>query len=448
MKEKYGNILKNPLVRNTMKLSLSNTVMFLLPIIVTPILSRLYSQENYGDWGIFSSAYMIVNALLFFSYENTIVKTKDETEVPVLCRACLVVAFSVIVLTAVVFLGGKALSIGFFTGFPELGLFILLLAISALTQLFYNLCNRYEKYTLMSVTNVIQGAGQAFFRLLFYAVKSVNGLILGNVVAQFMAAASYLVGLRCKTKELLRTKATGAQIKSVLRKYKNFPLYDAPGMILEVSIGNLALIILSLFFSKSDIGCYSIIYQFMILPISLIGSAMAKVYYKDISVAETQEDMGRVTKKVTKLTFVLALLPIAFVMCGGDLFITWYLGEKWAMSGNFALCLSAISVPIILSESLLPIYRVIDKQNIRLKYDILCAIFGLGGMFAACLAHTGIYVALLTYVVLYSIMRYLLFLSIQREAKTEWAPKEMFLGISAVLLCYLILAVRIYILLF
>ena len=79
MKEKYGNILKNPLVRNTMKLSLSNTVMFLLPIIVTPILSRLYSQENYGDWGIFSSAYMIVNALLFLSYENTIVKTKDET---------------------------------------------------------------------------------------------------------------------------------------------------------------------------------------------------------------------------------------------------------------------------------------------------------------------------------------------------------------------------------
>ena len=445
--QKVGNILSSRLVRNTMKLSLSNTVMFLLPIIVTPILSRLYSLENYGDWGVFSSAYMIVNALLFLSYENTIVKTKDEREVPALCMACIFVALCVTTLAFFIFMGGRMMDVKFFVDFPELGLFILLLVFSIFTQLFYNLSNRYEKYTLMSVSNVVQGAGQAGFRLLFYSFKSVNGLILGNVVAQFMAAVSYVIGLRRKMTSLLSERPTAAQVKSVLLKYKNFPLYDAPGIILEVSIGNLALIILSLFFAKSDIGCYSIIYQFMILPISLIGSAMAKVYYKDISVAQTEEALASVTKKVTKLTFVLSLLPIVFVMCGGDLFITWYLGEKWAMSGNFALCLSAISVPIILSESLLPLYRVIDKQHIRLKYDILCAVFGLGGMFVACMIHSSIYVSLLTYVVLYSVMRYLLFFSIQREAKTVWTAKEMLLGGSLVLLCYLILIVRIYLLL-
>ena len=38
--------LHNPLAKNTLKLSMSNVIMYLLPLIVTPILSRLYTQEQ------------------------------------------------------------------------------------------------------------------------------------------------------------------------------------------------------------------------------------------------------------------------------------------------------------------------------------------------------------------------------------------------------------------
>ncbi len=438
------NILKMPLVKNTLKLSSSNVLMYLLPIIVTPILSRLYSTECYGEWGLFSSAFMIINAVLFLSYENTIVKTRNQRELPALCWMCLAVALFIIVLTAFVFIVGRDLDIEFFVNFPSLPLLIVLLVITAFNQLFYNLSNRYEKYSLMAVANITQGLSQAFFRILLSMVKSLNGLILGNVLAQLSSVITYLVGLRRQIPVIYRSRPSLSEIRQMIRKYRNFPMFDAPGIVLEAAMVNMALIILSLYFPKSIIGCYSIIFQFMVLPISMVGSAMSKVYYKEISVAKEQGQIASVTKKVVKITFFLSLIPITFVVLGGDRFIEWYLGEKWEVAGNFALCLSMMSVPIVLTESVLPIYRVIDKQKTRFVFDLVCVIVGLGGMIVACETTTNIYRVLMVYVVLYTTVRFLLFFNVKKNSGMTLSLKEWLLSGSCVALCYVILAVRVY----
>jgi len=393
---------------------------------------------------LFSSAFMIINAVLFLSYENTIVKTRNQRELPALCWMCLAVALFIIVLTTGVFIVGRKLDIEFFVNFPSLPLLIILLVITAFNQLFYNLSNRYEKYSLMAVANITQGLSQAFFRILLSMVKSLNGLILGNVLAQLSSVITYLVGLRRQIPVIYRSHPSLSEIRQMIRKYRNFPMFDAPGIVLEAAMVNMALIILSLYFPKSVIGCYSIIFQFMVLPISMVGSAMSKVYYKEISVAKESGQIASVTKKVVKITFILSMIPITFVVLGGDLFIEWYLGEKWEVAGNFALCLSMMSVPIVLTESVLPIYRVIDKQKTRFIFDLVCVIVGLGGMIIACETTTNIYRVLMVYVVLYTSVRFLLFFNVKKNSGMTLSVREWLLSCSCVVLCYAILAVRVY----
>ena len=65
---KITKVLQLPLVRNTLKLSSSSALLMLLPLIVTPILSRLYTPADYGDWGVFSSVFYVINSFLFLSY--------------------------------------------------------------------------------------------------------------------------------------------------------------------------------------------------------------------------------------------------------------------------------------------------------------------------------------------------------------------------------------------
>ena len=190
-----------------MKLSSSNLLMFLLPIIVTPILSRIYSQESYGEWGIFSSTFMIINSILFLSYENAIVKVREEREVATLCKACVIVASCMILFACIAFTTGKFIGIDFFIGFPHFDLLVLLLLITIFSQVLYNLSNRYEKYSLMAITNIIQGTAQATFRLLFSIFHQINGLIAGNVAAQIMTIISYSKGLKHQVAQIYKTLA-------------------------------------------------------------------------------------------------------------------------------------------------------------------------------------------------------------------------------------------------
>ena len=60
MINKLGNIAKLQLVKDSLKLSSGNVLMYLIPMVVTPILSRLYTPEQFGEWGIFSSTITII----------------------------------------------------------------------------------------------------------------------------------------------------------------------------------------------------------------------------------------------------------------------------------------------------------------------------------------------------------------------------------------------------
>ena len=70
-----------------LKLSFGNIIMYILPFLVTPILSRLYEKEDFGEWGVFSSFISIVTVLIFLGYENAIVKIdrREEKNIVALC---------------------------------------------------------------------------------------------------------------------------------------------------------------------------------------------------------------------------------------------------------------------------------------------------------------------------------------------------------------------------
>lgn len=52
---------------------------------------------------------------------------------------------------------------------------------------------------------------------------------------------------------------------------------------LEFTVGNIVIIILSFFYGDNELGCFSMVMQFILLPIAIIGSAMGNVYYRELS---------------------------------------------------------------------------------------------------------------------------------------------------------------------
>lgn len=409
--EKISSSLKTPFIKNTLQLSSSSVVLMFLPLLVTPILSRLYTPADYGDWGVFSSLMYIVGSFAFLSYENTIVKTNDDNEVPNLIVLCTLVLTIVVTGVFLVFKIGISFHIVFFESFPCLPLLLLVLFISSIMTMLSNVANRQKKYSVMAITNITNGVSQAVFRILLGLYPIIAyGLIVGNIIAQVLATVLLFICLRHLFNADFVGLVSWSGIKRVAQKYKKFPLFDAPARFIEFAVGNLAIILLSLFWKKDEIGCFSMVMQFVLIPITIIGSAMGNVYYREISEnVNEKEGISGLTRRVGKICFILSIIPILFLALGGDYLLVLFLGNKWSGVAPMALCMSLFSLPVILSEPLLPIFRTLERQEIRFRVNAINFVASLGILLLSAILTHNLYLSLLLYSASYALLRFIMF---------------------------------------
>lgn len=443
------SILELSLVKNTLKLSSSSALMMFLPLIVTPILSRLYTPEDYGDWGVFSSTIYIVNSFLFLSYDNALVKTTIRKEIPYILALCIGIVCIVLFFIVLLFNLGQILCINYFVNFPSLPLLILLIGITALNTLIGNVANYEKKYNTMAIAGIICGISQAGFRIFFGVFPLLPyGLIVGNILGTFAGFLFLLISLHTVFLNFEYRSINKEKIIEVSKTYKKFPIYDAPSRFFEFAVGNLALIILALFWSKDEIGCFSMVTQFILIPIAIIGSAMGNVFYKQISEEVTDIIAFNITTtRAAKITFSLSCLPALFLAFGGDYLFIKFLGEKWSNVGPMSLCMSVFSIPVILSEPLLAVFKTLDKQEIRFRLNLVNFFASLGLLFVVSYYVRDIYVSLLVYSFSYAIIRFFLFYYEMQlaEVKITAVSRHFFL---VIIISYIVLLSRIVIILF
>ena len=418
-----SSIFRTSLLRDSLKLASSNLLMFLLPLVVTPILSRMYLPEDFGDWGVFSSTYTILNFVLFLCFEHTIIKVRPKDFANAIALCCLT-SLLIITLSFFVYFTGSALSIQFFTNFPCITFFFGYLIITAISTIFQNISNRLEMYWVMSLYFFITGIGQALLRITF-GVEHIykNGLIAGTVLAHVLSCLFIVTFvLRHYRTDSLSLKPSLKGIQNVAYENRKFPLYDAPATLLSFSAFNLPLIILSYYFAKAEIGCYSIIIHILLLPISLIGSAIGKVYFQRLTNNNTPTDnVTKISLEILRITTLLAIIPALFLLLGGDHIVVIFLGNRWATVGSIAICLSIWSIPTVLTQPMLPAFRAFNHQNKLLKYNSLDFIFGIGSIFAGCIAGWNLYLTLSIYVLSCVIVKFMMLGELLHSVGVSWS---------------------------
>lgn len=444
MLAKTKTLFESPLIKNTLKLSSSSMILMLIPFIITPILSRLYSPEDYGVWGIFSSVLYIVNSFIFLSYENTIVKSTDDEEIPNLIGLCIISSLSITLLVALVFTLGKTMGILFFVNFHSIPLLTVMLLITATYNIFNSIANRTKRYGAMSVSNIINGSTQAAIRVFLGKFPFISfGLIVGNIISQLIATIYFIFPLRGCFKSYSTSRIKLTNIKVLANKYKKFPLYEAPARFIEFAVLNLTIIILSNYFGKDEIGHFSMVIQFILLPISVFGSAMGSVYYRELSENLCDpEAVSLITRRVAKITFPISLFPILFLTFGGDKLLVFILGDKWIQAGSMALIMSVFSVPVILAQSLLPAFKTLDKQEIRFNLNLLNFTLAIGALITSAIYFDNINLVLIIYSIFYALVQFLIYYKILKitNLRLNEVSKYFVLCIS---MCYLLLLIRI-----
>ncbi len=367
--EIINRIKRSQVIKNMMTLSLGTIISQIIPIILSPVLARIYSPDDFGLWGIFSSTALICSIFMTGRYELAILRPKDDNDALNLVRLSLLITAVILCVLSVGYIICKGIGLFQSIGITFFLSLILYLLFNSTTQILSYFANRDERYRKIAEGSISRSAVQGLTRLGFGLIGITRmGLIYGTILGVLSNVAILSTPFK-RLKEIFR-KAKWSDIKQQAYIYRRFPIYEMPSSGLNSLSTNLPLILLAFYFPESEIGFFSMAVSLMFLPISFITSAQSQVYYKRTCVIQNPSEIGSLTAKIFTLNFLFGAIALTiFELFAGNLF-SIFLGSRWAVAGNYAACFAPWILMVVSFSPISTIFLLRDKQQLAFIFNL------------------------------------------------------------------------------
>lgn len=374
------------MIRNMMTLSLGTIISQVIPILLSPVLARIYSPDDFGLWGIFSSTAIICSIFMTGRYELAILRPKEDKDALNLVRLSLLITAGTLCFISIGYIIGKVVGLFKSIGIAFFLSLILYLLFNSITQVLSYFANRNERYKKIAEGSISRSFVQGLSRLGFGFLGFTRmGLIYGTILGVISNVAVLTYPLK-NVKNVFRQEKW-AEIKRMAYIYRRFPIYEMPSSGLNSLSTNLPLILLALYFPESEIGFFSMAVTLMFLPINFITSAQSQVYYKRTCVIHDPFDIGRLTAKIFTINFLFGLIALTIFELFAASIFSLFLGSRWAIAGNYAACFAPWILMVISFSPISTIFLLRDKQQLAFIFNLslliarLLAVLGGGLLF-------------------------------------------------------------------
>lgn len=375
--------VKSVFFRNVIILIFGTSIAQLLPILISPILTRTYTPEQFGVFAIFTTLGTVLGTITTGRYELAIMLPKAQYK-------ALAIVFLSIGLTITI----SVLFIGIFYGFDKevanllnnnsISEWLVYVPIYACLYGGYQTINywhnRHARFKMLSICRVLQSIVTSLIQLFSGILNiGVGGLIAGFILGQ-LSSFSLLMYSGTKDISCYIDKLNLKRIIFEGKKYKSFPFIDGPASLLNVLSAQMPNIMFAMLFSPTAAGFYFLTQRVLQAPVTLISGAFLDVFKQKAS-QEFQEygHARNIYKKTFISLFLLAAIPslIAFFILPKA--FVFLFGDKWYEAGVYAqILMPAIFMRFVVSPLSFVIY-IAQKQ----KWNLICMILLCSGIAAS-----------------------------------------------------------------
>lgn len=354
-----------------------------IPIVITPILTRLYSPAQFGVFATFVALAGILAVVATGRYEVAIMMPKSNRRAQaVLLLALLINLASMAALLAVFIVVRILMSRGIlpaFSLFGELGILLMAVPVFAfLNAALQSLTlwnSRQKAFRRVAASRFVQAATTAFVSIAAIGFSGVggNGLILGaltgSVAGIFMLLPS-LAGLPTSIWNVARFRLLAHEA----RTYVNYPKFSLLADLTNALAWRLPILVFPVLFGMATTGQLSIAYRIVGLPSQMIGKAFLDVFRQ-----KAAEDFSRdgnclaiYMKTLRILMGISVVLFLPLILFGGPLFSLVF-GAEWRTAGEFVELLSAMFAASFVASPLAFVLYIANRQSWDLAWQILFA---------------------------------------------------------------------------
>lgn len=343
-----------------------------IPVLISPILTRIYSPSEIGAYVIFFATSNILAIVISGRFELAILIPKKRLEGKAIMYSALFVSCVltlVLFLLACLFRDPIANALGLSTIKTGVLLIPLTSFFLAIFQILNYWLNRNNSFKTMSFGKITQGLTMS---ILHVSISFLNalGLILGRLVGALVSS----LYLAANSKESLAgvLRINKRVLKKVFFKYKVYPFVTMPNAVLNSTSNNLPNYLLEFFYSVRITGFYSWSVRVVQGPMGMITSSIQQVFFSKASeIFNKGGDLYSLVIKMYKKLFFIGIVPyLVLFVFAPDLF-AFVFGEEWRVAGQYTVYLAPWLFLMFLNSPIVCLILLLNKQRQYFLFEIL-----------------------------------------------------------------------------
>ncbi len=369
---------KSEFSRNVFTLATGTTISQIIPVVASPILTRIYMPEDFGMFAVFSSAVAILMIFATGKYDIAIMLPKldkHSNELALLSAMIAIVvttiAFAILLMMSHILENEQFRQLGHYWYLVPFAVFL-----GAIYQIVTTLFARQHQYKLISINKIYQSIVNVLLQILFGLLSlGLLGLIIGYIIGVLTGLFLFLKKIMLKNYCLSKYRIKRIQLLSV--QYIRFPKYELTQSLID-SFHNYGVVFLfAYFYTSQEVGYFALASKISMLPISMVSSSIAQVFYSHVS--KNIQSIQKTSLSILKKLIYFSIVPYVIVYIFSEDFLAVVFGNKWTEAGSIVSILSFWLLVKFVSSPLSTIPFLLNRQKEFLQLGIVynCLIFGL-----------------------------------------------------------------------
>ena len=363
---------KSEFSKNVLTLMTGTTIAQAIPIAISPILTRLYTPEDFGVFALFFAITSIFGSIANGRYELAIMlPKKDEDAINIFALGFIInIAMSLSLLLIVLIFHDYIVKL---LNNKEISPWLYFIPISVFLMGIFNLLNyfnnRMKQYKDLAKANVYKSIGNAVIQLSLGFLKAgAIGLISGQIFSQIISNTKLFLNI--KKLDLLKYIKKN-KIIFLGKRYKDFLKFSMLAILINMFSQHIISIVIPIFYNITTLGFYSLVQRVLGIPSALIGNSIGQVFFQQA--AKEMHETGKIIHtfdSTFKRLIIIGVPFYTFLFFTVKYLFLLVFGEKWMIAGTYAQILiplffvKFIVVPISNATS------VLEKQKLLFFWQV------------------------------------------------------------------------------
>lgn len=411
----------NKFLKPIIQLTTGSIIAQLITMLVSPVTTRLFTQEELGLYTLVLTVVSIFGPVLCLRYDMSIVTAKSKKSEYSLIIGSLIIGISISIIISIIyriFFSSKLLPENINQNFIFLFL-LLLLILTAIINTLTAFNNKRKEYGLISKVYVKRNLIQNVLMVItgFFKI-GYTGLLLSQLGSMLSGIKNQSVVLLSEKEEIKKIKKNEV-IRELITEKKQ-PLFSVPASILNSSSYSILNFFITGLFGLKVFGLYSMSYRILGLPLTLISGNISKVFFENASESYRKTGTYReILLKYTALLLVLAIPMSTGLFLFSEYIFEFVFGTGWGVAGIYVkilapmygirLVVSTVSVSLIVS----------GKQQLELVLQFLFILFSVFGYIVCTVFSLNEYSFFIIISVTYSIVYIIFYFAIFKISKKD-----------------------------